>query len=84
MRFPERMKPTPRSKSERARTDTSAGSADPELETPRPPGAKAADLVPDAADCALAAGFALIRFKLNSAWLVAIGAVVGLAKVILR
>jgi chromate transporter len=33
---------------------------------------------------ALAAGFALIRFKLNSAWLVAIGAVVGLAKVILR
>jgi len=33
---------------------------------------------------ALAAGFALIRFKLNSAWLVAIGAVIGLAKVILR
>jgi chromate transporter len=33
---------------------------------------------------ALAAGFALIRFKLNSAWLVAIGAAAGLAKVILR
>jgi chromate transporter len=33
---------------------------------------------------AIAAGVALIRFKLNSAWLVGIGAAVGLAKVIFQ
>jgi chromate transporter len=33
---------------------------------------------------AIAAGVALIRFKVNSAWLVLFGAVVGLARVILR